>query len=816
MTRRPPDADRRRARLRALMVPALATAALADAAQSQSQGQSQVPAEPQAQPAVVLPKPPEPFAGRIGLTRETSTPSWPQSPKAPAGAPNVVLILLDDVGFGASGTFGGPVATPELDKLARGGLRYNAFNTTGISSPTRAALLTGRNHHEVGFGNLADVAAGFPAYDSIWPRDTASIAEILKDNGYSTAAFGKWHNTPQWEISPAGPFDHWPTGLGFEYFYGFMFGETSEWEPRLYRDTVPVEPSGRPEQGYHLTSDLVDDAVHWLHQHDAVASDKPFFLYFATGATHAPHHVPKEWIDKYKGKFDQGWDKLREDTFARQKKLGIIPANAELTPRPKELPAWDSLTADQKKLYAHQMEVYAAYLAHTDHEVGRLLQALKDEGKADNTLVLYIVGDNGGSAEGGLDGSDANFGMLEGAAADQSVQEQLAHLSDLGSPLYDNHYAAGWSWATSAPFQWMKQIASHFGGTRDGFVVSWPGHTGHPEAVRGQFSHVNDIAPTILDAAHIPFPDTVDGARQKPFEGKSLLATFTNPQAQTGHNEQYFEIFGNRAIYKDGWVAAARRYAPWELFTNPLKVFRGDFAHDRWELYHVADDYSEAHDLADKYPEKLAELKAEFDKEAIRNGVYPLVPLPFKAPTIVPKDKTHFVYFSGVDRLPLQAVPDVGGRSHRITADIVVPKGGAEGVILAAGGRYGGYSIYVKDGKLVWENNTLNKVHERVVASEPLPEGPVTVTVQFTAEPQPANGSPLAAFLKPPAPGKAEIFVNGRKVAEGHFSRFGGFASAITETFDLAKDSGSPVSNEYSSPFPFNGQVEKVTIDLIR
>jgi arylsulfatase A-like enzyme len=523
----------------------------------------------QARAQEVLPKPQPPFHGKADPDHFKAVPDWPRQVTAPDTAPNVVLVLLDDVGFGASGTFGGPAATPELDKLAAQGLRYNDFNTTAICSPTRAALLSGHNQHQTGFGNLQDVAAGFPGYNTIWHKDTASIAKILRENGYSTAAFGKWHNTPIWEISPAGPFDHWPTGLGFDYFYGFMWGESSQCEPLLYRNTTPVDAPGRFEDGYHLTPDLVNDAVHWVHEHDAVWADRPFFVYFATGAVHAPHHVPKPWIETYRGQFDQGWDKVRAETFARQKQLGVIPQDAELTPRPKELPAWDSLSADQKRLYARQMEVYAGFLSQTDAEVGRLISQITATKRKRDTLVLYVVGDNGGSAEGGLDGSDANLGLMAGAEND--VPRMLAHLDDLGSPYFDNHYASAWSWATSGPFQWMKQIASHFGGTRDGFVVYWPGHTAQPQAVRQQFAHVNDVVPTILDAAGIKFPDVVDGTKQLPLEGHSLVPTFTNPAAQTGHNEQYFEIFGNRAIYKDGWVAAARRYAPWELFTNPAK-----------------------------------------------------------------------------------------------------------------------------------------------------------------------------------------------------------------------------------------------------
>jgi arylsulfatase len=766
----------------------------------------------------LLPVPDRAFKGKALPNRALSVPDWPQPIKAPKDAPNIVLVLLDDVGFGAAGTFGGPAATPQLDKLAADGVRYNDFNTTAICSPTRAALLTGRNHHQVGFGNLQDVAAGFPGYNTIWHKETASVAEILKDNGYSTAAFGKWHNTPIWEISPVGPFDHWPTGLGFEYFYGFLWGESSQWEPRLYRNTVPVDPPGGFLHGYHLTTDLVNDALHWAGEHNAVSPDKPYFIYFATGATHAPHHVPKDWIEKYKGKFDQGWDKLRQETFARQKALGVIPATAELTPRPNELPAWDSLSPDQKRLYAHQMEVYAGFLSQTDDEVGRLLRGLREQsdsqGKPRDTLVLYVVGDNGGSAEGGLEGSDTNIATAAGVHDD--LKTMLSHLDDLGSPYYDNHYAAGWSWATTAPFQWMKQIASHFGGTRDGFVVSWPGHTAKPQAVRGQFSHVNDIAPTIYDAAHITFPTTVNGVQQLPLEGRSLVPTFTDPSAQTGHNEQYFEIFGNRAIYKDGWVAGARRYLPWEIFTNPMKIFGGDLSKDRWELYHVANDFSEAHDLAAQNPQKLAELKAEFDKEAQRNGLYPLVPIPLVGIPSPVRGRNSFVYAAGVDRVPVAVAPDVTGRASRVTAEIVVPEGGADGVIVAEGGRYGGFSLFVKNGKLTAEDNAFGVTRQQIVSDTPLQAGHATVVFEFAPSPDPSGLAGLGALLgHKPGPGDAKLLINGKLVGSGHFDKFGGFASSLNETLDIGRDSGSPVSNDYVAPNPYAGHVDKVTIDLL-
>jgi len=766
-------------------------------------------------PAVAAIDPPAgaavPFTGTIEVSRDKSTPAWPKQPKAAAGAPNVVVVLLDDVGFGAAGTFGGPAATPELDRLAAGGLRYNQFHTTAICSPTRAALLTGRNHHQVGFGTLQDIPAGYPGYNTIWHQETASVAKILKQAGYSTAAFGKWHNTPSWEISPAGPFDHWPTGLGFDYFYGFMFGENSQWEPRLYRGTTPVEPPKTPQQGYHLTSDLVDDALRWVHQHDSVAPDKPFFLYFATGAAHAPFHVPKEWIDRYKGKFDQGWDKLREETFERQKRLGVVPANAELTPRPEGLPAWAKLSADQKRLYARQMEVYAAFLEHTDHEVGRLLDGLKADGKADNTLVLYVVGDNGGSGEGGLEGSDTNFATLVGERSDLATQ--LRHIDDLGGPLYDNHYATGWAWATSAPFQWMKQIASHFGGTRNGLVVSWPGHTARPEVVRPHFSHVTDIVPTILDAAHVAPPAEIDRVAQIPLEGQSLLPTFTDPASPSRHTTQYFEILGNRAIYKDGWVAAARRYAPWELFTNPIKAFTGNPEKDRWELYNVAEDFSEARDLAAKYPEKLRELQAAFDAEARRNGVYPLIPLPLQpdTPSLV-GDRRSFTYGEGVERLPLAAVPDLTGRGHRLTATISRPVAGADGVIVAEGGRWGGFTLFVKDGKVIYEVNGRGTRHQRIVSSAPLPAGESTIVFDFTPDLLTRAASLLP--IKLASAGTGKLLINGKEVGSAHFDVFGGFASSVNESFDVGRDTGSPVSPDYAAPSPFGGTVTRVRLDL--
>jgi arylsulfatase A-like enzyme len=489
-----------------------------------------------------------------------------------------------------------------------------------MCSPTRGALLSGRNNHEVGFGVIAESAAGYPGYNSVWPKSAASIAEVLRLSGYSTAAFGKWHNTPVWEVNPAGPFDRWPTGLGFEYFYGFLGAAVSQWEPTLYRNTTPVEPATGHNGIYHLTPDLVNNAIQWVQQHDAVSPQKPFFLYLATGATHSPHHVPQEWVSKQKGAFDQGWDELRKQTFARQKEIGVIPASAELTPRPKEIPAWDSLTGSQKKLLSHQMEVYAGFLAQTDYEVGRLLQAIRAEGHVEDTAIFYIVGDNGGSAEGGFEGHD-------GVTVDNKtrpIEDRLEHIGDLGSELFSNHYATAWGWSTNTPFQWAKEVASHLGGTRDPLIFSWPGHIQGAGGLRTQFHHVVDIAPTVYELAGIQFPDAVNGVKQIPLEGASMVYSFDHPDAPSPHKVQYFEMLGSRGIYRDGWWAGSFHHLPWQ--SGPVQQDRSTPENNPWELYNLDQDYSQAHNLAAQNPEKLAELRELFDSEARRNNVYPLEP----------------------------------------------------------------------------------------------------------------------------------------------------------------------------------------------
>jgi arylsulfatase len=731
------------------------------------------------------------------VSPRAETPTWPKDPQAPAGAPNIVLVLLDDAGFGATATFGGAAATPELDRLARSGLRYNAFHVSALCSPTRAALLSGRTDHQIGFGSVADAAAPYPGYNARWPRDSASIARVLRDNGYSTAAFGKWHNTPYAEISPAGPFDRWPTGLGFEYFYGFLAGYDSQWTPRLYRGTAPADPTKSAGQGYHLTTDLVDDAIHWLRRHEAVAPQKPFFLYLAPGATHWPHHVPKEFIAKYSGKFDQGWDRLREETFARQKALGVIPADAELTPRPAELPAWDSLTPEQRALYTRQMEVYSAFLEHTDREVGRLLDTLREDGIADNTLILYIAGDNGGSGEGGLEGRD----LINADGSVPSARERLKQADRFGEERFDNHYSAAWAWASSTPFQWVKQTASHLGGSRDPLIVSWPARIADKGGLRTQFQHITDIAPTIYEAAGVKPPETVDGARQIPLEGASFVKSFFDSSTPSSHRRQVFETSGNRAIYEEGWWAGARHVPPW----GPQRADLTPLGQHPWELYDLTRDFSQAHDLAAERPEKLAELVALFETEAKRTQIYPI--LPERKPLPSPADgRDVFIYRPGADDIPSRIGPKFSGRAHSIVADLVVPKGGADGVLFADGGDYGGFALYVKDGLLQYDANSFGEITGHVASKTRLPSGALRVSFEFTPVPGEKPKGPRGPFA-----GTGKLFVGDALAGEG---RIENLVLSYNETLDLGRDDGSPVSPAYASPFPYRGEIKSARVEL--
>ncbi len=750
----------------------------------------------------VLPMPPAPFKGEIGTSYKDSKADFPTPLKAPDGAPNVLLVLLDDVGFAGTGTFGGQIDTPKLDQLAHDGLRFNRFHTTALCSPTRAALLTGRNHHEVGTGMITELAVGYPGYNSQWGPESATVAEVLKNHGYNTAMFGKWHNTPDWETSPAGPFDRWPTGKGFEYFYGFLGGETSQYEPQLYRNTDPIEPSKTPEQGYHLTTDLTDQAISYVRTRASVAPNKPWFVYWAPGAAHAPHHAPKDYIARYKGKFDAGWDAYREAAFAKQKALGVIPADAVLTPRPAQLPAWDALTAEQKKVFARQMEVYAAFVEHTDHEAGRLLDAVHALPNGENTLVIYITGDNGGSAEGSMIGTLNNMATQNGIP--DSVQAQAAVLGELGGPKHENHFAVPWAWAINTPFQWMKQVGSHLGGIRNGMVVSWPKHIKDVGGVRSQFSHVVDIAPTIYEAAGIPAPKEVYGAEQTPLAGSSLLYSLNDAKAPERHTTQYFEMFGNRAIYKDGWMASARHGLPWELLDR-----KKGFDDDQWELYNLAEDFSQGKDLAAQHPEKLKELQALFDKEARANQVYPLDDrwvergLDQTRPSLT-RGRTEFSFYQGTVRIPEGSAPNTKARSHRISTRIVVPEGGAEGVIAAQGGIAGGWTLYVKDNQLVYVNNFFGKHSDVLKADGKLPSGEVEVVFEYTQQSKDWAGG-----------GTGRLLVNGKQVAEGTFAHVVPGRFSATETLDIGEELGSPVTEDYHPPFRFNSTMTPVNFKLL-
>lgn len=752
----------------------------------------------------VLPIPQAPFEGKIERTFEGSEQEYPQPIVAPEHAPNVVLILIDDLGFGQPGTFGGPVPTPSMDALAEEGLRFTRMHTTAVCSPTRAALLTGRNHHQVGFGSITELASGYPGYNTVWPRETASIAEILKENGYSTSAFGKWHNTPAWETTPIGPFERWPTGLGFEYWYGFHGGETSQWEPRLFRNTVPVEPETHPDEGYHLTVDLVDEAIDWVHQQKSIAPDKPYFLYFAPGAVHAPLHVGPDWADKFKGQFDQGWDKVREETLARQKDLGLVPQDTDLTLRPDEINAWDSLDDDAKRVFSRHQEVFAGFVAQTDHEIGRLIETIQSLPDADNTLIILIAGDNGPSAEGTVTGTVNNTMTLNGIP--DSVENQLPFLEDIGGPGYDNHYPVGWAWAGAAPFQWMKRVPSHFGGTRNGMVISWPSQIAAQGEIRTQFHHVIDIAPTILEVTGIQEPEAVNGTAQVPMEGTSMFYSFDDADAPSTRKTQYFETGGHRAIYHDGWVAASFHGAPW-ILTGSI-----GFDDKDWTLYNIEDDFSQANDVSAENPEKLEELIALFEEEAAKNNVFPLddrfterASDPDR-PSVI-KGRTRFEYKSGTVRIPETTAPPIFRRSYQIVADVTVPEEGATGVIIAAGGSSAGYTLYLQDGVPMYEYNFFGRARYRIEGTQKLSVGEHTIV--FDYQQQPIEDNPIAG-------GMATLSVDGHEVAKGEIKTVVPIAFSTTETTDIGADYGAVVSPAYEeyAPFEFTGQIDRVVVDI--
>lgn len=750
----------------------------------------------------VLPKPPAPFAGQIGLSYKDSKPDFPQPTQAPKGAPNILLVLLDDAGYGASSTFGGPINTPTLERLAKNGLQYTNFHTTALCSPTRAALITGRNHHSVHTGVIMEAATGYPGYDSLLGKDTASIAEVLRQDGWNTAWFGKQHNVPDWQSSEAGPFDLWPTGLGFEYFYGFVGGDTNQWRPNLYEGTTPIEPYlGKPD--YNLDYDLADQTIRYLHHHDAVAPDKPFFVYYAPGATHAPHQPKKEWIEKYKGKFDQGWDKVRVETLARQKQLGIFPASADLTVRSPGIPDWDSLNADQKRLYARMMEIYAGYLEQTDYNVGRVVDAIQDLGQLDNTLVIYIVGDNGASAEGSLQGMSNEMTFFNGIPED--YKQVLARIDELGTWKSYNHYPVGWAHAMDAPFQWNKQVASHYGGTANGLVVSWPARIKEVGQKRTQWHHVIDIVPTIYEAAGVKSPYSVNGVDQKPLEGVSMLYTFDHHDAPSTRTVQYFEMLGNRGIYADGWIACTTPAAPpWESGGADVDPISGY----KWELYDVVKDPTEAHNVAASNPEKLQQMQLLFYAEASKYHVLPIdnSKTARMASGIRPSligNRTSFTYYDGDIRIPEGSSPDTKNRSFTLKAYVEIPTNGAEGMIITQGGLFGGWALYLDKGKPTFAYNTVNSFHYAVASRQVLAPGKHTLVLDFHY----AGGGMGKSAV-------ATLSADGKQIAQGNIERTVPIRYALDEGLDVGEDTGTPVNLDYEVPFKFTGTIEKVMVDL--
>ncbi len=719
--------------------------------------------------------------------------------KAPEKAPNVVIVLIDDIGFGASTSFGGPCNMPNVDRLATNGLKYNRFHTTALCSPTRVALLTGRNHHVNNAGAIMELATGFPGNTGIRPNGVAPLAEMLRLNGFSTGAFGKYHETPPWEVSTSGPYDRWPTGSGFDKFYGFIGGETNQWAPAIYDGTVRVEHEKTSD--YHFTTDMTNQAINWMQAQQSLTPEKPFYVYFATGATHAPHHAPKEYIEKYKGKFDMGWDKLREETFARQKELGVIPNDTKLTPRPKEIQAWDELTPDQKKLFSRQMETFAGFAEHTDHEVGRLIDALEEMGELNNTLFVYIIGDNGASAEGGPEGTYNEMMALNGIIGNAS--QMMPHYDDWGSPSTFPHFAVGWAHAMNTPFQWAKQVASHFGGTRNGMVVHWPDGIKSKGEVRSQFSHVVDIAPTVLEAAGLPFPKSVNGTEQIPFNGSSLVYSFDNAEAKEQHTTQYFEMFGNRAIYHDGWVAATRHSIPWDM-SKPLPPLTEDV----WELYNVNEDFSQANDLASSNPEKLQELQAKFEEEAIKNHVFPIDdrraerfnPNTAGRPDLI-GTRTSLTVYEGMTGLMENAFINTKMHSYTITADLMVPAN-VNGVILAQAGRFGGWTLYAKNGKVHHEYNFFGLERTNISSSSGLTPGKHIIKYEFNID-----------EVKPGAGGTCILYIDNQKVGEGKIPKTQPFVYSADEGVDVGMDGETAVSNDYKEgDNKFTGKINKVTV----
>jgi arylsulfatase A-like enzyme len=767
------------------------------------------PAYTEALTSKALPPPPPRFGGEIKATAAQSTPWWPPTVVPPKGAPNVLLIMLDDAGYGSEGTFGGTIPTPSLDRIARTGLRYTTFHSAALCSPTRAALITGRNHHAVHFGIVAEGATGYPGYDTIVKKDTATVAEILRQNGYGTSWFGKNHNIAGWLATQAGPFDQWPVGLGFDYFYGFVGGDSSQWQPNLFRNTTSIAPyEGKPS--WNLITAMADEAIGYVNRLNAVAPDKPFFVYYVPGATHAPHHPPKEWIEKFKGKFDHGWNEERERIFANQKRLGVIPANAKLTAWPDSVPRWDTFSPEERKMLARQAEVYAAYLAYADHEIGRVIQAVDDMGKLDDTLVIYIGGDNGASPEGTTLGTPNEFATFNSVVV--PLKDQMKDYDAWGSDATFPHYAVGWAWAFGTPFKWTKQVASHFGGTRQGMAISWPKRIKDAGGLRHQFHHVIDIMPTILEAAGIEMPATVAGITQKPMDGVSMVYTFdkANASAPSRRTTQYFEMLAMRGIYHEGWMASTTPpFVPWAAFEGlPQKAPKDIVNGYTWELYNLADDPSQADDIAAKNPQKLAEMQKIFMAEAAKHDVLPLDNRSLSR-FILPKPsatrgRTVFTYSGEISNIPKGGAPSVLDRSYRITAEVEIPQGGADGMLVTDGGRFGGYGFYILKGKPVFVYNYVNVERFRWEAKDALAPGPHTIVFDFEYD---GIGFGLG--------GRGRLSVDGKVVDEKRIAKTLPFLFPEDETFDVGVDTRTPIDDrDYQVPFRFRGKLAKLTVEL--
>jgi len=728
-------------------------------------------------------------------------PAFPQPIKAPPRAPNVILVMTDDVGFSAAGTFGGLVPTPTLDALAANGLRYNNFHTTAMCSPSRAALLTGRNHHAVGMGLLVDLTTGYTGYNGRIPRSAATVAQILKMHGYNTAFFGKHHDTPIAESSAAGPFDHWPTGLGFEYFFGFVGAETNQWHPALVRGTSRITPP--PDET--LDKMMADDAIDWIHNQKAAAPDKPFFIYYAPASTHAPHQVPHEWIEKFRGKFDMGWDKARADIYARQKAMGIIPKDADLTPRPDIVPSWDSQTPDQKRVAAHLMEVYAGVLAYQDYQIGRMISELRRMGQLDNTLIIFVEGDNGASSEGGVHGTTNDLGTLTNYQ-EEPDSWMVQEMPKFGSEADRTHYPMGWAWAANTPFKWFKRFASHLGGTRNGAVISWPAHIVHDHGkVRAQFTHLIDVMPTILEAVGVQAPESVDGVAQQPIDGTSLAYTFDSAKAPERHRVQYFELLGNRAMYQDGWMASTT--PPPDVLNTAVHVTTTKPEDYKWELYDLRHDYAQAHDLAAAQPERLKALQGLWMEQAKRYNVLPIDNAVSAARHLAERDaynppRPEYVYWGKGIRVDTGAEPPLTRYSFTMTVDTTIPAAGANGVLVAYGSTFAGWSFYLKDGHPVaYESFSQQPRYQYAVRSnDALPAGPATISY-------------TVSYVRPSGGADVTISVNGKQVATGHVDHVINLYDP-TETFDIGLDSGAAVSPEYSGDGAFPGTIDKVRVEL--